>query len=346
MPTIQDVARKAGVAPITVSRVINNSGYVSDETRQKVEAAVSELNYVPNTIARSLRLKQTHTLALVLTDITNPFWTTVARSVEDVANAAGFNVFLCNTDESVAKQDAYLRALLQKRVDGVLLVPAEMDVELLPWIQGQDTPIVVIDRRVAYASVDVVRCDAEGGAYQLVRHLLDLGHRRIAVLSGPREVSTAADRVAGYCRAMAEAGIEVEPDWLRFGRFTQASGYEMAQQLVRSEPRPTAMFGVNNFIALGALRALKEAGIRVPEDVSLVAFDDFASEFVVEPFLTVADQPAYEMGRRAAELLLTRLSGDGPDSYQKVVLPTRVIVRRSSALPSGEEPLSRGGTSR
>jgi LacI family transcriptional regulator len=346
MPTIQDVARKAGVAPITVSRVINNSGYVSDETRQKVEAAVSELNYVPNTIARSLRLKQTHTLALVLTDITNPFWTTVARSVEDVANAAGFNVFLCNTDESVAKQDGYLRALLQKRVDGVLLVPAEMDVELLPWIQGQDTPIVVVDRRVAYAPVDVVRCDAEGGAYQLVRHLLDLGHRRIAVLSGPQEVSTAADRVAGYCRAMAEAGIEVEPEWLRFGRFTQASGYEMAQQLVRSESRPTAMFGVNNFIALGALRALKEAGIRVPEDVSLVAFDDFASEFVVEPFLTVADQPAYEMGRRAAELLLARLSEDGPDSYQEVVLPTRVIVRRSSAPPSGEKPLSRGGTSR
>jgi LacI family transcriptional regulator len=196
---------------------------------------------------------------------------------------------------------------------------------------------------VAFASVDVVRCDAKGGAYQLVRHLLHLGHRRIAVLSGSREVSTAADRVAGYCRAMEEACVEVKPEWLRFGRFTQASGYEMAQKLLCSELHPTAMLGVNNFIALGALRALKEAGMRVPEDMSLVAFDDFASEFVAQPFLTVADQPAYEMGRRATELLLARLSGDGPDLYQEIVLPTRVIVRRSSAPPPEDGPLLKGG---
>jgi LacI family transcriptional regulator len=338
MPTIQDVARKAGVAPITVSRAINNSGYVSDETRQKVEAAVAELNYVPNIIARSLRLKQTHTLALVLTDITNPFWTTVARSVEDVSNEAGFNVFLCNTDESETKQDDYLRALIQKQVDGVLLVPARTSAELISWVQSQGTPVVVVDRRVSHDQVDVVRCDAEGGAYHVVRHLLSLGHRRIAVLSGPQEVSTATDRVAGYRRAMAEAGIEVKPDWICHGKFTQGSGYEMARQALCSEQRPTALFGVNNFIALGALRALREAGVRVPEDVSLVAFDDFASEFVVEPFLTVVDQPAREMGRQATELLLARLAGSGPDPYQEVVLPTRVIVRRSSAPPSGDRP--------
>jgi LacI family transcriptional regulator len=334
MSTIQDVAKLAGVAPITVSRVVNNSGYVSEKTRLKVEAAIAELNYVPNTVARSLRLSQTHTLALVLTDIANPFWTTVARSVEDTANEAGFSVFFCNTDESAAKQDAYLRALMQKRVDGVLLVPAQLDVELIPWLQSQNTPVVVIDRRVSRRQVDVVRCDAEDGAYKLVQHLLGLKHRRIAVLSGPQTVSTAADRVAGYRQAMAEAGIGVLSEWVRYGEFTQASGYEMARQLLHLTPRPTALFGVNNFIALGALRAAKDAGLRVPEDLSLVAFDDFASEFVVEPFLTVVDQPAAEMGKQAAELLLVRMKADPPEAYQEIVLPANVIVRKSTAAPS------------
>jgi DNA-binding LacI/PurR family transcriptional regulator len=141
---------------------------------------------------------------------------------------------------------------------------------------------------------------------------------------------------------MAEADIEVKPEWLQYGRFTQTSGYEMARQALCGGLRPTALFGVNNFIALGALRALKEAGVRVPEDMSLVAFDDFASEFVVEPFLTVVDQPAREMGKRATELLLARLSGSGPEGYREIVLPTQVIVRRSSAPPSGDGPLPKG----
>ena len=334
MSTVQDVARLAGVAPITVSRVVNNSGYVSEKTRLKVEAAIAELNYIPNTVARSLRLSQTHTLALVLTDISNPFWTTVARSVEDASNKAGFSVFFCNTDESVAKQDEYLRALMQKRVDGVLLVPAQLDAELIPWLQNQNTPVVVIDRRVSHRQVDVVRCDAEDGAFKLVQHLLELGHRRIAVLGGPRTVSTAADRVAGYRHAMLRAGIGVVPEWVCHGEFTRASGYEMARHLLQLNPRPTALFGVNNFIALGALRAAKDAGLRVPRDLSLVAFDDFASEFVVEPFLTVVDQPAAEMGQRATELLLTRMKQDPPETYQEIVLPTKVIVRNSTAAPS------------
>jgi LacI family transcriptional regulator len=335
MPTVQDVAKLAGVAPITVSRVVNNSGYVSTKTRLKVEAAIAELNYVPNTLARSLRLRQSHTLALVLTDISNPFWTTVARSVEDTSNEAGFSVFFCNTDESPHKQDEYLRVLMQKRVDGVLLVPAQVDAELIPWLQSQDTPVVVLDRRVSHEQVDVVRCDAEGGAFKLVQHLLELGHRRIAVLSGPQQVSTAADRVAGYRRAMAGAGIDVLPGWVCYGEFTRVSGYEMAQQALNLEPRPTALFGVNNFIALGALRAAKDAGLRVPEEISLVAFDDFASEFVVDPFLTVVAQPVAEMGRRATELLLARMKVDRPDQedYQEIVLPTEVIVRKSSAAP-------------
>ena len=330
MPTIRDVAKRAGVAPITVSRVINDSGYVSQGTRARVEAAIVELGYVPNTLARSLRSRRTNTLALVLTDITNPFWTTVARGVEDAASDAGFNVILCNTDESQIEEDRYLRVLLQKQVDGVLLVPARSTSVSVPRIQKQSTPVVVLDRRVPNAPVDVVRCDSEGGAYQLTRLLLSLGHRRIAILSGPREVSTAEDRVTGYKRALAENGLNPEQDLIHYGEFTLENGYATTQRVLSIVPRPTALFAANNFIAIGALRALREAGLRVPEDVALVGFDDLPPALVVDPFLTVAAQPAYQMGQRATELLLARLSDQAPETHQEVVLPTELIVRRSS----------------
>jgi len=330
MATIRDVAKRAGVAPITVSRVINNSGYVSRETRERVEAAVAELGYVPNILARSLRSRRTNTLALVLTDITNPFWTTVARGVEDAASEGGFHVILCNTDESETEQEEYLTVLLQKQVDGVLLAPARSTPEPVEFIQRQGVPVVVLDRRVPHAQVDVVRGDSEGGACQLIQHLLSLGHRRIAMLSGPQCVSTAVDRVTGYRQALADAGLDTSAELVYYGEFTQASGYEMAQQMLTVTPRPTALFAANNFIAIGALRALRDAGLQVPEDIALVAFDDISSGLVIEPFLTVAAQPAYEMGQRATELLLARLSGQAPPKCQKIVLPTEIIVRRSS----------------
>ncbi len=329
MATIRDVAERAGVAPITVSRVINRSGYVSPETRARVEAAVAELQYVPNTLARSLRFKKTHTLALVLTDITNPFWTTVARGVEDAASQAGFNVILCNTDENEKKQAEYLKVLLQKRVDGFLLVPTGDAAGMIVAIQKQGIPVVILDRLVSGVDVDVVRGDSEGGAYQLVRLLIDLGHHRIAVLSGPRGISTAAQRVAGYWRALTDCGIACEPELVLWGEYTQASGYEMMQRILALRPRPTAVFAANNFIAVGALRALREAGLWAPGDLSLVSFDDIPSGLVIEPFLTVASQPAYAMGQRGTELLLMRLSGQAATEAQEIVLPAEIIVRRS-----------------
>ncbi len=206
MSTIRDVAERAGVSTMTVSRVINNSGYISQDARERVEAAIAEIGYVPNTLARSLRFKQTKTLALVLTDITNPFFTTLARGAEDVASEQGFNVIFCNTDESESEQAKELTALVQKRVDGVLLVPAASSAEAVAFLREQGVPVVVLDRRVPDCTVDSVRCDSEKGAYELVKLLLDLGHTRIAALSGPQKVSTAQDRVAGYRRALADRG--------------------------------------------------------------------------------------------------------------------------------------------
>lgn len=333
MSTIRDVARHAGVSSMTVSRVINASGYASADARARVERAISELGYVPNAVARHLRSKRTKTIALVLSDITNPFFTTVARGVEDVAGPRGFGVMFCNTDESASEEVDYLQMLIERQVDGVLLVPAGSAAQPLRLLRSQEVPVVVLDRRVESPDVDQVRTDSVAGGYMLTRHLTDLGHRRIAMLTGKRQISTSVDRVAGYERALAEADIALDPVLVRYGGFGLSAGYRMAKKVLGLDPRPSALFAANEFIAFGALRALRELGLRVPDDVSLVCFDDLPEEWLIDPFLTVVDQPAYAMGREAAELLLGRLDGTRPIGGQQIVLPGDFIERRSTAAP-------------
>jgi LacI family transcriptional regulator len=333
MSTISDVAKRAGVSSMTVSRVINNSGYISQETRERVERAIAELEYVPNALARHLRFKQTNTIALILTDITNPFFTTLARGVEDVARRNGFSVFLCNTDESEAEERTYLDILLQRQADGVLLVPATGSSESVALLLARRVPLVILDRRISHGGVDLVRCDSEHGAYLLTRHLIELGHRRIALVSGPRAVSTAVDRANGYARALGEAGLEIDEQLMCYGEFTPEAGYELTEQILRIVPAPTALFAANNLMAFGAFRAIRTAGLRIPQDISLVTFDDLPEQLNLEPFLTAVYQPAYELGQRAAELLLQRLASEGPPDIQEIVLPIELIVRRSSAPP-------------
>ncbi len=331
MSTISDVAKRAGVSTLTVSRVINNSSYISQETRERVERVIEELGYVPNALARSLRFKQTKTIALVLTDITNPFFTTLARGVEDVASEQGFSVIFCNTDESESEEAEYLNVLSQKQVDGILLVPACCEKDTIVSLQSRGAPVVLLDRRIPDAKVDTVRCDSEQGAYQVVRYLLGQGHRTIAILAGPQSISTSVDRVSGYRRAMSEAGLGPDMQFVYHAGFTQEGGHQMTKQVLTNKVRPTALFAGNNFIAMGVFYALREVGLRVPDDISVVAFDDIPVEFVMDPFLTVVAQPAYEMGKQATELLLTRLAGEGPGEPQEIVLPTELIVRKSSA---------------
>ena len=197
MTTIRDVAKRAGVAPITVSRVLNNSGYVSDDTRSRVMVAAVELNYVPNMLARSFRSSRTETIALVLTDITNPFWTTVARGAEDAASAGDYTVLFCNTDEQELKQTKYISMLVRRRIDGVLLVPARSSIDAVQTLQQHDIAVVVLDRRVPGAQVDSVRSDSIQAARELTEHLIANGHRRIGMLGGPQGLSVAEERIEG-----------------------------------------------------------------------------------------------------------------------------------------------------
>ena len=339
MSTINDVAKRAGVSAMTVSRVVNGTGYTSTEARARVEAAIEELGYVPNALARQLRSKRTKTIALVVSDISNPFFTTIARGVEDYAVGHGFSVMYCNTDESEVEEEQYLLMLIERQVDGVLLVPARSSGESFRLLTNHRMPVVVLDRRVAAKNVDSVRCDSEAGAHALAKHLVDLGHRRIAVLTGRRNISTSIDRVAGCRRAIEEAGLTLPEEMVHWGGFNygklnQADGHRMAQDVLAAEgERPTAIFCANNFIGFGAIRALREAGLRVPDDMSVVAFDDLPEEWVSDPFLTVAAQPAYEIGHRAVTLLLDHIAGAAEPSGQSIVLPFELIIRRSSGPP-------------
>jgi LacI family transcriptional regulator len=329
MPNLLDIAKRAGVAPITVSRVINNSGYVSQPTRERVEAAVKELGYVPNTIARGLRSKRTHTLALVVTDIANPYFTSMARGVEDVAGASNYTVIYCNTDESEAKEEKYANMLAQRQVDGVLLVPSRGNVKTIQFLKSNDINVVVLDRRISGEDADIVYSDSKNGASRLTKLLIGLGHKRIAIIAGSRGVSTSEDRVIGYQQALSEVGLS-DNELIYYGAFNEQSGYQLANQAMMQTPKPTAIFGGNNFVAMGAIKAIHDLNLDVPGDVSVVGFDDLPEFMFMKPFLTVARQPAYEMGRLAAELLLKRITGEMFEEHREFVLPVEIVVRDSS----------------
>jgi LacI family transcriptional regulator len=329
MPTINDVAKRASVAPITVSRVINNSGYVSEVTRNRVEEAIAELGYVPNTLARGLRSKRTNTLALIMTDITNPFFTMVARGVEDTASGAGYTVIFCNTDESEKKEEKYSHILAQKQVDGVLLIPSSNNSQSFKFLRSKNVPVVLLDRSLPGVEVDMVRCDSITGAYRLIKHLIELGHEHISAITGSVGVSTSDDRVTGYRQALSEAGL-AKNEKIYYGSFTQTSGYDLTSQALSEPSPPTALFGANNFISIGILKALRDHGKQVPQEIAVVGFDDLPTTMVVDPFLTVATQPAYEMGQKATELLVNRLNNNVSAEYQEIILPTEFIERQSS----------------
>ncbi len=337
MVTVRDVAKLAGVAPITVSRVVNNAPGVNPLTRTRVSKAIAELHYVPNAMAKSLRSSKTHTIALVLTDVTNPFWTTIARSVEDTAAQKDYHVILCNTDENPEKEANYINILLQRRVDGIIIAPTTDNGSVLLPLKRHNIPCVVIDREVHGFKADVVRSDGEQGARRLTEHLIQLGHRRIAMISGPAHISTAEERLTGYCQALQNHDIPVDKSLIKQGNYKEGSSFQFVRELLSVTPRPTAIFATNNFMGVGVLRALREAGLRVPEDMALVCFDDIPQASAIYPFLTVCAQDASKIGAVAAELLLKRITTQARRrKFREIVLDTELIIRKSCGQELGK----------
>ncbi|MGE5554391.1 MAG: LacI family DNA-binding transcriptional regulator [Betaproteobacteria bacterium] len=331
MATIQDVARKARVSTATVSRVINESGFVSEELKNKVRQALNELDYRPNSFARSLRKKQSYLIGLMISDIANPFFTALVRGVEDVVNDSGFNLILCNTDEMEEKERAYVELLCEKRVDGVIMAPAGHSRGHVEMFQRYGIPVVFVDRELEGVKVDAVLLDNVKGAQLATTHLISLGHRRIGVIAGRPDISTTWGRLEGYRRALHEQGIEFSPDLVVGSDSRIDGGYRGAQALLSLRERPTAIFATNNLVTIGAMKFMKETGVRIPADISIVGFDDFESTSIVDPPLTVVAQPTYQIGQTAATTLVKRVKRKGKQVRRiKIVrLEPELVIRQS-----------------
>jgi LacI family transcriptional regulator len=326
---IGDVAQRAGVSPATVSRVLNGSGAVSAERAARVRQAARDLGYTPSGPARALRQQRARVWAAIIADIENPFFTAMVRGMEDVARVEGHRLVLCNSDEDLEKEASYLDIAVAEQMAGVAIAVASDKDSRLDVLLERGIPVVAVDRRPKRHEdeVDSVMVDNVLGARQATEHLLAAGARRIACITGPARASTASERATGYQRALKAAGRPVDPDLLRRADFREEGAYAAARTLLATRRRPDAMFVANNLMTLGALRAIREAGLRVPEDVLLVGFDDAPWTALMSPSLTVVAQPTYDLGHHAARLLATA-STDLPARH--VVLSPTLVVRQST----------------
>ncbi|MGP6420941.1 LacI family DNA-binding transcriptional regulator [Pseudomonas putida] len=333
MATIKDVAALAGISYTTVSHVVNKTRPVSQEVRLKVEAAIKSLDYVPSAVARSLKAKTTATIGLLVPNSLNPYFAELARGIEDYCERNGYCVILCNSDDNPDKQRSYLRVLLEKRIDGLIVASAGGDIGLAQGLAGVKTPMVIVDRGLDGVDADLVRIDHEYGAYLATRHLLELGHRDIATIGGPSSTSVAQMRQAGFCRALKEAGITVRPERMLESDFTSTGGYNAAAILLESNP-PSAIFAGNDMIGIGVLRAAAERNVRVPSELSVIGFDDIQMSRYVYPALTTVGQSILQLGEMAAEVLLRRIATPSLVTDQRIVTPS-IVLRESTAPLSG-----------
>jgi len=342
---LRDVASRAGVSTATTSRVLSGKGFVSNELREQVLAAVKDLNYTPNGLARSMSLRKTHTLGLVVSDVTNPFFTTVARSVEDVCQDQGYSVLLCNTDGKPDKERAYLATLHEKRIDGLLLSSTGQATEQIRGILEAGIKVVLIDRIIPRVETPCVGVENFAGMVDGTRYLLSLGHRRIGVIVGGQGVPTASERLDGYLAAMAGNGVEIDPMLIVDGNFSEEGGRLAGLKLCSYSDPPTAIISCNNLMTSGLLFALRKSGKRVPNDISVLGFDDLPVFSLLDRPLTVIAQPAYELGRRAAEVLLEQFAGRSLEPQAgSIRLPTQLVLR-DSCRPVSSLTLSRQNNS-
>jgi LacI family transcriptional regulator, galactose operon repressor len=317
---------------MTVSRVINNSPRVTADTRRRVEAAIAELQYVPNRLARGLIRRKTGTLALLVPDLANPFFTLIVQAAEDVAWRAGYHVLLCDTRAELEREREYLEDMVEFQVEGVLVAPAsDRSRSNLRILQRNNIPYVLIDRSIAGFDADLVQGDSVAGARLIVDHLLALGHRRIAAITETLEVSTSRERLQGYREALQAAAIEQRAEYVvQSSAVDPRGGCEAALGLLDLAEPPTAIFAVNNIVAVGVVEAARERGVEIPGELALVCFDDIEHVSRLYPFLTVMAQPAETFGTIAAQLLLDRIAGRVRERRRVVVLPADLVVRQSS----------------
>ncbi|EGQ7943736.1 LacI family DNA-binding transcriptional regulator [Vibrio cholerae] len=334
MATMKDIARLAGVSTSTVSHVINKSRFVSDEIAERVNNAAQQLNYAPSALARSLKMNRTKTIGMLVTTSTNPFFGEVVKGVERSCYHQGYNLILCNTEGDNQRMKASINTLLQKRVDGLLLMCSTLEGERLDvFDRYPDIPIVVMDWGPILFASDKIQDNSLQGGYMAAKHLIESGHKEIGCITGPLIRHQAQMRYEGYKRALAEAGIAINPDWIVESDFECEGGYQAFEKLYERGKLPSALFVSNDMMAMGVIQAASQRGLRVPDDLSLIGYDDVHIAKFMTPALTTIHQPKYRLGKAAVDTLLYRL--ENPDTTAQVVQLEPTLVVRNSVRKLG-----------
>ncbi|MFV0366403.1 MAG: LacI family DNA-binding transcriptional regulator [Mangrovibacterium sp.] len=330
MASMNEVAKRAGVSIATVSRVLNNNESVNEDTRNKILAAIKELKYSPSRVAKRLRSKNGggNMIGIMIPDISNPFYVEVLKGIESIAFEQGYVTIFCNFEQSEEKETAYLKILESEAIDGLIAASVNDVNPILERMLNAGLPVVCVDRDLKGVNVDLVQVDNEYGTYNAVSYLIKSGYKRIGYIGGLNTISTSKAREAGYCRALVESGLEVDESLVLDGDSSLESGASMAEQLLSLTNPPDALFCGNNLLTLGALKVINRRGIKVPEDIGIVGFDDMAWASSLNPPLTSVHQPAREIGRRAGDLLIQRIKNPNRPTA-KIVLETELRVRKS-----------------
>ncbi|EGL83309.1 transcriptional regulator, LacI family [Caldalkalibacillus thermarum TA2.A1] len=334
-PTIYDVAKEAQVSIATVSKVINDTGRISEKTRKRVLEAMEKLRYQPSVVASALTGKRTNTLGLLIPDLANPFFAEVARHVEDRGQEKGFNVIMCSTDYNPAKEAKYISLLKQKQVDGIILGSGFYNDQMIAELQQENFPLVMISQEIPALDIDTVSVDDFMGGYQVTQYLLSLGHRRIGVIAesfqdNPANVRwSSKERIRGYREALEAAGIGFDEDLVFISNSTIEAGKRVAGALLDAGPHPTAIFALNDVLAIGTIKAVRERGLKIPEDIAIVGFDDTILATIVDPPLTTVAQPIRDMGYQAMDLLIEKIEGK-ENTTKRIILSPQLMIRQTT----------------
>ncbi len=329
--TLKDVAKLAEVHHSTVSRVLrgNEDLRIPEDTRQKIFSAAKELNYHPDQTARSLRLKKSFSFGLIVPDITNPFFARIARSIEICSYETGYTGIVCNTDEDQKKEIHFINELLSRGIDGLIIAPVQDSIDHLRDLKEQKFPFVLVDRFFDEMETNAVVSNNEDSAYAAVEYLHDLGHRRIAMIQGRNKIYTIEKRLIGYQRAVIDLNLDDSPGLIAGDGFRLEDGYDAAMAVLRLDKRPTAMLVSGNLVSVGVLKAILDSGLKIPDDISIIAYaDSVFSPYLVTPLTTVS-HPLLEMGDRAFFLLKEHMESTIPISYSKIVVQSKFEVRQS-----------------
>ena len=328
MSTIQDVAKAAGVSSATISRVLNNSSSVSEQTRAIVLNTIKKLNYQPNFLGRNLRRSETRMILVLLPSISNPFYSGIVKGIEDVGHKNGYNVMLCNTDSEKQRELVYLDLLKSKLADGIIFMATELDSEELSRI-GRNYPAVQCCEYNEGAFISHVSIDNFIASYKAVKHLISLGHRKIGMISCSNNFISTIQREAGYKKALGDHGITLNPDFLIYGDYSFKSGLRATTQFLNMQDCPSAIFSISDSMAIGAIKAVREYGFNVPEDIAVVGFDDISLASMYDPPLTTVSQPRYDLGCMAMEILLKQIKGEIKEPIN-IVIEHELVIRNST----------------